>query len=573
MTDEEQSSGPRVRISKGGELVREEALEAKHIAIGRSPTSRLVLDDPAVARTRHALISNKRGRYYIQADPKNSTTLEGRSIGGEGTVQLTSGNVIEIGPFTLQLLDLPSPSDAAPSGGELHRVLGSSKKTSRGRWIRNAEARLVAVIGGEAREWPVESEEVVLGRGEHVAVSIDHPSIEERHATIRFTGTDLTIGPVGGGPVEVDGRAVLDGDGGGGCELGEHAVVKLGDVEALFVRHRLDDDGVLRSDVPAARVVQELESRGLGIELPEEAASEPVDDLGVALVGEGKVAPADWAAAYRVAEEAWLAGQTFEPTKVVVEKTGSLAGGIVAAFVCAAIAVGSIVLARVLGGVMDKGSPFRELAGCGFACIVPGIAAVSALVFFSRSFASVARVPCPAGCGRVLRLGAGRALTRRCPCGRLVEAKEGVASVVAEDATVERPVLKVAVPEGGFRLPPVCCYCLAPCGTSMTVSDHVVEVDLAKNLAVGLATGGIIERSGGTRTTYRIQVPICEFCTGVDAVAIDASGDGKLTLGLRSRRFRTLFGLLNEVEPISTPLAVVDQEPAAAGGTVSGPSG
>src|SRR5918998_4069053 len=73
------------------------------LKIGRSPSCELVLNHPTVSRL-HAGINETGGRFYIfNFSHSSGTAINGRIVAIESAEVLADGDVVQIGPFFLQL--------------------------------------------------------------------------------------------------------------------------------------------------------------------------------------------------------------------------------------------------------------------------------------------------------------------------------------------------------------------------------------------------------------------------------------------------------------------------------------
>src|ERR671930_1741365 len=79
---------------------------ADGLKIGRAPSSELVLNHPTVSRL-HAGINEADGRFYLYNFSHSSgTTLNGRVVATESAEVLADGDVIQIGPYFLNVARL-----------------------------------------------------------------------------------------------------------------------------------------------------------------------------------------------------------------------------------------------------------------------------------------------------------------------------------------------------------------------------------------------------------------------------------------------------------------------------------
>src|SRR5690349_5992339 len=101
-----------LRVYKNGELLAVKQLPDDQVVFGQSPDVSLALDGPGVGLV-HAMIENRNGQHFLcDLGTEGGTKLNGQNILDH---VLTSGDVIEIGPFRIEFhIGLPKPKAAPP---------------------------------------------------------------------------------------------------------------------------------------------------------------------------------------------------------------------------------------------------------------------------------------------------------------------------------------------------------------------------------------------------------------------------------------------------------------------------
>jgi len=100
---------PKLSLQFGTAVLKEYALQAQEVTIGRSPQSSIIIDNPAVSYN-HARIFWQDGVYYVQdLGSLNGTFLNGNRI---NQAPLSAGDSIAVGKHTIRFL-LERPGEAA----------------------------------------------------------------------------------------------------------------------------------------------------------------------------------------------------------------------------------------------------------------------------------------------------------------------------------------------------------------------------------------------------------------------------------------------------------------------------
>jgi pSer/pThr/pTyr-binding forkhead associated (FHA) protein len=98
-----QTQASKFRIERGDLNVDPVTLVTDGLKIGRLPSCELVLNHPAVSRL-HAGVTMSGGRHYLYNFSSSSgTTLNGRVVATESGEVLADGDLIQIGPFFLEV--------------------------------------------------------------------------------------------------------------------------------------------------------------------------------------------------------------------------------------------------------------------------------------------------------------------------------------------------------------------------------------------------------------------------------------------------------------------------------------
>jgi pSer/pThr/pTyr-binding forkhead associated (FHA) protein len=100
---------PKLSLQFGTAVLKEYALRAQEVTIGRSPQASILIDNPAVSYS-HARIFWQDGVYYVQdLGSLNGTFLNGNRI---TQAPLSAGDSIAVGKHTIRFL-LERPGEAA----------------------------------------------------------------------------------------------------------------------------------------------------------------------------------------------------------------------------------------------------------------------------------------------------------------------------------------------------------------------------------------------------------------------------------------------------------------------------
>ena len=116
----------------------EKTLEYGSMAIGRGPDNDWILPDPArLVSSKHCLVQNKDGRYYITDSSTNGVELVKASVRMQrgNSELLNHGEVIRIGEYEIQvalessIAEGSAPFSSAPSGSNFEALMASHQDT------------------------------------------------------------------------------------------------------------------------------------------------------------------------------------------------------------------------------------------------------------------------------------------------------------------------------------------------------------------------------------------------------------------------------------------------------------
>lgn len=143
-------------------------LAQNEYAIGRGEDNDIRLTERNVSR-RHATVRNTtEGWEIVDERSYNGTFVNGERISGEG-VLLSSGDIVNIGDYRLELQDVSDQLVAVPD---------DATRTRR-------PDRLVVVIGpAPGVEFSLDGDRLSMGRAEEADVSINHASVSRLHAEL-----------------------------------------------------------------------------------------------------------------------------------------------------------------------------------------------------------------------------------------------------------------------------------------------------------------------------------------------------------------------------------------------------
>lgn len=183
------------------------------ISVGRSAECHLPLEHPGVSRTHAYLYVSEDQMVLEDAGSSVGTVVDGFRI--EEPVFVSPGQVIQIGPFTLEVgspEDLPEasppgPVDDAPTGevaAEEPSVVLAAPEAKASAAAAEAEARSAAKIKGlklvglsglmAGTEIPLHwSDEIDVGRDAELEIPVLDPTVSRRHARLTRKGATLQI--------------------------------------------------------------------------------------------------------------------------------------------------------------------------------------------------------------------------------------------------------------------------------------------------------------------------------------------------------------------------------------------
>jgi pSer/pThr/pTyr-binding forkhead associated (FHA) protein len=198
-------------------------LAHEEYGLGRGESNAVRLTDRNISRT-HAILKKTGPTWFVKdLQSYNGTFVNGVRVVGEQA--LTSGDLVQIGDYRLELLDEAAvvPAVAAVPGAPPAPPVPP---------VHQRPNRLVVVVGPTpGQEFPLDKEHFSIGRSEEATISINHSSISRMHAELIA---------LGGGRYEIVDKASANGIRINGVELKRGILeagdaLELGDVRMRFV--------------------------------------------------------------------------------------------------------------------------------------------------------------------------------------------------------------------------------------------------------------------------------------------------------------------------------------------------
>jgi pSer/pThr/pTyr-binding forkhead associated (FHA) protein len=293
-----------VVLTVDGAVIKEAPVD-RDLLVGRIPSADLQIPSTEVS-SRHARISPRNGGAILtDLNSTNGTFLNGETRIGPGLeIPLEPGVRICIGPGILEVKKGDAPRKTQDSNAEKNMfgtmVIGAADATQVGlvneAKFRVAKPRLVVAMEGERRIVPLESAAVEVGR-ENCAVTINHPSVSGRHASITFENGFFVLRDLQSrNGTFIDGLPVP-----APTPLGTQSGVTFGTVECLFVQEPPTQAGL--DDVSPETLVAHVVALGKATQhqgqqvLQEHATSGK--SLGEIFVERGILPPREWSEIYR----------------------------------------------------------------------------------------------------------------------------------------------------------------------------------------------------------------------------------------------------------------------------------
>jgi pSer/pThr/pTyr-binding forkhead associated (FHA) protein len=293
-----------VVLTVDGAVVKESAVD-RDLLVGRIPSADLQIPSTEVS-SRHARISPRgSGAVLTDLNSTNGTFLNGETRIGPGLeVPLEPGIRICIGPGILEVKKGDAPRKTLDAAAEKNMlgtmVIGATDDTQQGlvneAKFRVAKPRLVIAMEGDRRVVPLETTSVQVGR-EGCPVTINHPSVSGRHASITFENGFFVLRDLQSrNGTFFDGLPVP-----APTPLGTQSAVTFGTVECLFVQEAPQQAGAdeIRPESLVAHVValgKATQHQGAQV-LEEHGASGK--SLGEIFVERGILPPREWSEIYR----------------------------------------------------------------------------------------------------------------------------------------------------------------------------------------------------------------------------------------------------------------------------------
>lgn len=194
-------------------------------SIGRAEDNAVRLTERNISR-HHARLRNGADGWVLEdLDSYNGAYVNGARVAGSEA--LAHGVLIQLGDYRLGLHD-----DALVAGAQSKVQTVPSSPRSQAQALIGQPDRLVMLVGPTpGAEYPINTERVVIGRGEECDIAINHPSVSRVHAEIQS---------VGNGRYEVIDRESANGLRVNGAELArslidQRDIIDLGDVRLKYI--------------------------------------------------------------------------------------------------------------------------------------------------------------------------------------------------------------------------------------------------------------------------------------------------------------------------------------------------
>jgi thioredoxin reductase/pSer/pThr/pTyr-binding forkhead associated (FHA) protein/NAD-dependent dihydropyrimidine dehydrogenase PreA subunit len=192
---------PRIRFIAGPHRHRLVLLGDRPIVLGRSEECEVVLHD-SLLQLRHAILTKSEGQHYLV--PVEGTgqpmSLAVNASPARGRTRLAHGDVVSIGLSVFELLTAEVSEHADPF---------ETVALRQPRFVVFGEVRLTTVLK--------------IGRDPTSDLFLDDPAVARHHAELFFAGRRFFVRSVGGAPIHIDGRAVVE------AEVSSEQYVGVGD--------------------------------------------------------------------------------------------------------------------------------------------------------------------------------------------------------------------------------------------------------------------------------------------------------------------------------------------------------
>jgi len=188
---------PTVVVKKDDAVVFEGTLEELPVQIGRKSTNHIVLDEKNVSR-QHAQILMKDDQYFIQ----DQGSTGGTKVNGEPVLEkdIHTGDRIEIGSFQI-LFNSGIPEDERTIYDADDQTMledGTEMDEDRTLFYEEPVAKLVVTQSDSLEgEFPLEEEEIMLGRDEDAGIPIDDKRISRHHCKLWINEGEYTLTDLG----------------------------------------------------------------------------------------------------------------------------------------------------------------------------------------------------------------------------------------------------------------------------------------------------------------------------------------------------------------------------------------
>jgi ABC-type multidrug transport system ATPase subunit len=181
-----------VSLDIAGSGVQQEdiPLQPGTTVLGRAPASNIVLSDPSVSRRHAEIRSDLTSTQIADMGSANGTRLNRRELPVKEWQNLSPGDLIEIGPFTLTVRERTGEAN----GGGATQVMPTgtvliSRKTNPVLSFRMSD--------GAGHEVTLTNDAYTLGRNPDNDIVINDPSVSRAHARLERRGDDYEIVDLG----------------------------------------------------------------------------------------------------------------------------------------------------------------------------------------------------------------------------------------------------------------------------------------------------------------------------------------------------------------------------------------
>jgi ABC-type multidrug transport system ATPase subunit/pSer/pThr/pTyr-binding forkhead associated (FHA) protein len=192
------SSTARLTVTSGKYSGREVELTQGELVIGRTAPAGLILLHQEISR-RHSRVYYQDGKYILEdLGSKNGTYLNGSLV--EGPHELQDGDEIQLGSEIKLVFHQEQPATIQPKGDQSNHTMleGSLSVDAIQPSISKTNATLLVTIAGQTSDsYPLEKDQITLGRAEDNDIVVVSPIMSRHHATLERTpyGYEIAIAP------------------------------------------------------------------------------------------------------------------------------------------------------------------------------------------------------------------------------------------------------------------------------------------------------------------------------------------------------------------------------------------